>query len=259
MYGATESGARLVSEVYRQDIRKFRMTTIWKKLKERCIEPLGERDYSILSATVHASPWGTHFYGRTLPGDPGRLHLSLAPVYDPAATFPVGLHGLAEEGLVLADLAGVFGGFEGGQGEGGEGGAAHDETFGLSPAAQGFAEAVASLTGASLADHDFGSDVGTEEEGAAFDGDLVFGGELFEAGRPDVAPGSDVVGPDYGAYRLVVELGSVDCHFTIDRAASCGRYGADLPCRRPSPWLATGKNKCRCLGLHLGPVPRSTL
>ena len=78
-------------EVYRQGIRKFRMTNIWKKVKERGIEPLGERDYSILSATVHASPWGTHFYGRALPGDPGRLHLSLAPVYDPAATFSVGL------------------------------------------------------------------------------------------------------------------------------------------------------------------------
>ena len=78
-------------EVYRQGIRKFRMTNIWKKLKEKGIEPLGERDYSILSATVHASPWGTHSYGRTLPGDTGRLHLSLAPVYDPAATFSVGL------------------------------------------------------------------------------------------------------------------------------------------------------------------------
>ena len=35
------------------------------------------------------------------------------------ALFPVGLHGLAEEDLVHADLAGVFGGFEGGHGEGG--------------------------------------------------------------------------------------------------------------------------------------------
>ena len=64
-------------QVYRQGIQKFRMPHIWKKLKAKGIEPLGERDYSILSATVHASPWGTHFYGRTLPGDPGRLHLSL--------------------------------------------------------------------------------------------------------------------------------------------------------------------------------------
>ena len=50
-----------------------------------------KRDYSILSATVHASPWGARFYGRTLPGDPDRLYLSLAPVYDPAATFSTGL------------------------------------------------------------------------------------------------------------------------------------------------------------------------
>ena len=78
-------------EVYRQGIQKFRMRQIWEKLKAKDIEPLGERDYPILSATVHASPWGTRFYGRTLPGDPDRLHLSLAPVYDPAAAFSVGL------------------------------------------------------------------------------------------------------------------------------------------------------------------------
>ena len=78
-------------EVYRQGIRKFRMPHIWKMLKAKGIEPLGERDYSILSATVHASPWGARFYGRNLPGDPNRLHLSLAPLYDPAVAFSVGL------------------------------------------------------------------------------------------------------------------------------------------------------------------------
>ena len=78
-------------EVYRQGIRKFRMPHIWKMLRAKGIEPLGERDYSILSATVHASPWGARFYGRSLPGDPDRLHLSLAPVYDTAATFSAGL------------------------------------------------------------------------------------------------------------------------------------------------------------------------
>ena len=78
-------------EVYWQGIQKFKMTRIWRKLKAKGIEPIGKRDYSILSATVHASPWGAHFYRRTLAGDPGRLHLSLAPVYDPAATFSVGL------------------------------------------------------------------------------------------------------------------------------------------------------------------------
>ena len=67
------------------------MRQIWKMLKAKDIEPLGERDYPILSATVHASPWGTRFYGRALPGDPDRLHLSLAPVYDPAAAFSAGL------------------------------------------------------------------------------------------------------------------------------------------------------------------------
>ena len=50
-----------------------------------------ERDYPILSATVLASMWGTRLYGRTLPGDPDRLHLSLMPVYDPAAVFYAGL------------------------------------------------------------------------------------------------------------------------------------------------------------------------
>ena len=78
-------------EVYRQGIQKFRMPQFCKMLKEQGIEPLGERDYSILSATVHASPWGARFYGRSLPGDPDRLHLSLAPVYDAAATFSAGL------------------------------------------------------------------------------------------------------------------------------------------------------------------------
>ena len=78
-------------EVYRQGIQKFRMPQIWKMLKAKDIQPLGERDYSILSATVHASPWGARFYGRTLPGDLGRLHLSLAPIYDAAATFSAGL------------------------------------------------------------------------------------------------------------------------------------------------------------------------
>ena len=78
-------------EVYRQGIQKFRMSHIWRMLKAKDIEPLGERDYSILSATVHASPWGVRFYGRTLPGDSDRLHLSLAPVYDPSAAFSVGL------------------------------------------------------------------------------------------------------------------------------------------------------------------------
>lgn len=74
-------------EVYRHGIRKFRMPRIWKKLKEKGIEPVGERDYPILSATVHASPWGIQFYGRTLSQAPDRVHLSLAPFYDPAAAF----------------------------------------------------------------------------------------------------------------------------------------------------------------------------
>ena len=74
-------------EVYRRGIQKFRMRQIWKMLKEKGIEPVGERDYPILSATVHASPWGIRFYGRTLSEDPDRLHLSLAPLYDAAAAF----------------------------------------------------------------------------------------------------------------------------------------------------------------------------
>ncbi len=74
-------------EVYRHGIRKFRMPHIWKMLRERGIEPVGERDYPILSATVHASPWGIQFYGRTPSEDPDQVHLSLAPFYDPAAAF----------------------------------------------------------------------------------------------------------------------------------------------------------------------------
>ena len=74
-------------EVYRRGIQKFRMRQIWKMLKEKGIEPVGERDYPVLSATVHASPWGIQFYGRTLSQAPDQLHLSLAPFYDPAAAF----------------------------------------------------------------------------------------------------------------------------------------------------------------------------
>ena len=57
-------------EVYRRGIQRFRMRRIWERLKEKGIEPVGERDYPILSATVHASPWGTRFYGRTLSENP---------------------------------------------------------------------------------------------------------------------------------------------------------------------------------------------
>ena len=78
-------------EAYRKGILKYRIRNIWRMLRERDVEPLGERDYPVLSATVHASPWGAQFYGRTLPGDPDRLHLSLAPVYDSAAAFSAGL------------------------------------------------------------------------------------------------------------------------------------------------------------------------
>ena len=78
-------------EVYSRGIKEFRLSRIWKRLKAKGIEPVGERDYSILSTTVHASPWGAQFYGRTLPGSSGRVHLSLAPTYDPAASFAAGL------------------------------------------------------------------------------------------------------------------------------------------------------------------------
>ena len=78
-------------QAYRNGIQKFRMRNIWQKLKSKGIEPLGERDYSLLSTTVHASPWGARFYGRIFPEDPSRLHLNFAPLYDPAASFTVGL------------------------------------------------------------------------------------------------------------------------------------------------------------------------
>ena len=78
-------------EVYRQGIHKFRMSNVWKMLKEKGVEPVGERDYPILSTTVHASPWGAQFYGHSLPSNPEGYYLSLAPVYNPAASFSAGL------------------------------------------------------------------------------------------------------------------------------------------------------------------------
>ena len=78
-------------KVYRQSIQKFGMRHIWQMLKEKDIEPLAERDYPILSAVVHASPWGARFFGSALPGEPDRLHLNLAPLYDAAASFSIAL------------------------------------------------------------------------------------------------------------------------------------------------------------------------
>ena len=78
-------------KVYREGIQKFRMSRIWERLKDKDIEPLGKRDYPILSATVHASPWGARFYGRTLTGAPDHLYLGLAPEYDIAAILSAGL------------------------------------------------------------------------------------------------------------------------------------------------------------------------
>lgn len=78
-------------ETYRRGINKFRMGTIWSKIESQGIEPLGRRDYSILSATVHASPWGARYYGRVLPTEPDRIYLSLGPIWDAAAAFSIGL------------------------------------------------------------------------------------------------------------------------------------------------------------------------
>ena len=78
-------------EVYREGIMKFRLREVWRRLKDKGIEPLGQQDYAILSATVHASPWGARFYGRVPPNHPDQLFLSLAPVYDAAAAFSIGL------------------------------------------------------------------------------------------------------------------------------------------------------------------------
>ena len=78
-------------KVYRKGFEKFRPSQIWKRLRDKGIEPSGERDYPVLSATVHASPWGARYYGRTLPEDPEHVYLSLLPNYDFLATFSVGL------------------------------------------------------------------------------------------------------------------------------------------------------------------------
>ena len=74
-------------DMYRKGIQKYRLPHIWKKLKAKGIEPAAEVNYPILSATVHASPWGARFYGHAAPGDPKAFYLSLAPEYDAAATF----------------------------------------------------------------------------------------------------------------------------------------------------------------------------
>ena len=70
---------------------KFRPSQVWKMLKANGISPAAERDYSILSATAHASTWGARYYGRTVVGDPSRLYLSLAPIYDATAAFMAGI------------------------------------------------------------------------------------------------------------------------------------------------------------------------
>ena len=59
-------------EVDRQGILKCRMSHIWKMLKAKGIEPLGERDYPILNGAVHASPWGALLWERLAwrPGPP---------------------------------------------------------------------------------------------------------------------------------------------------------------------------------------------
>ena len=76
---------------YRQGVQKFRMPFIWRQLEKKGIEPLGQKDYAVLSATVHATSWGAQYYGRTSPEDPERLYLSFVPTYDPTAAFTIGL------------------------------------------------------------------------------------------------------------------------------------------------------------------------
>lgn len=78
-------------QTYRRGFNKFRMSAIWPKIESQGVEPLGRRDYSILSSTVHASPWGARYYGRVLPTEPDRIYLSLAPIWDAAAAFAIGL------------------------------------------------------------------------------------------------------------------------------------------------------------------------
>ena len=78
-------------DVYRKGIRKYRLPHIWKKLRAKGIEPSAEVNYSILSATVHASPWGARFYGHAVHGDPKGFYISLAPEYDATMTFSASL------------------------------------------------------------------------------------------------------------------------------------------------------------------------
>ena len=67
------------------------MSQIWERIRDMGIEPLGQRDYRMLSAAVHASPWGIRFYGGTIPGDSDQIHVALVPDYDFVGTLTIGL------------------------------------------------------------------------------------------------------------------------------------------------------------------------
>jgi hypothetical protein len=74
---------------YRDGTLRFRRRNIWNGIKKKGDIPEGEGQYHLLSAAVHASEWGTRFFGARSPQDPTRLNLTLAPQYDPAVTFSI--------------------------------------------------------------------------------------------------------------------------------------------------------------------------
>ena len=51
-------------KVYRQGIQEFSNSRIWNGLRDKGVEPLGQRDYSILSAAVHSLPMGNSLLWR---------------------------------------------------------------------------------------------------------------------------------------------------------------------------------------------------
>ena len=78
-------------KVFRAGIHKFRTSQIWERLRGMDVEPVGQRDFPMLSAAVHASPWGIRYYGGKLSGDSDQIHLALVPNYDLVGTLMIGL------------------------------------------------------------------------------------------------------------------------------------------------------------------------
>ena len=81
----------LSDDAYREGISQFSNKNVWRRIKKKKAVPLGQRDFALLSAAVHSTPWGTRWYGTSDPGQNNVVRLSLYPIYDSATLFTVGL------------------------------------------------------------------------------------------------------------------------------------------------------------------------